>query len=408
MPRARPLSRPAARVLAGLAATAALLSPGARAQTTTWEYALIADSTAEFASFSVPAVNDVGQVAFVATFDDVAEGQTLYRADGLGILTPIADTSGPIKTFLGDPAINASGVVSFAATLDDDSVSVLAGSGGALVTIANTSADGLSALDSKPFISNTGGAVVVRGVRSADGARVLLKGTGAGAPAVLLDSTGTYDPVDVAGINAAGVVGFEALTAGGTSRGVYRTTDGAAVTPVKVIAVGGVADVQALDINDNGSVVLDSRDAAGARSLSVDTNGTVLVLADTDGPFATFGPAAVAESGTIAFRGTFDLGLNAIFAGGTARYERATAVGDLLFGAAIIGLDTGPQAVTNAGSFVFRASRTNGTSGIYAATPETTGAGGGGSVVDGVAIGLLLALALGGSRRRAAATGGAA
>jgi len=369
---------PAAALLAALTAGAALLSTGARAQVV-WEYTTIADSSAELASFSVPAINDDGQVAFVATFDDVAEGQAVYRYDGPGLLTPIATTGSGIQEFLGNPAINADGVVTFVATLDDDSVSVFAGNGGTLATIANTDDDGLTSLDSKPFISDVGAAVVVRGVRAFDGARVLLKGTGAAAPAVLLDSTGTWDPVDVAGINDDGIVAFEALTSGGTMRGVYRTTDGVAVTPVKVITVGGLLDAQALDINNNGTVVYYARDAAGTASLNVDTAGAATTFAETDGiTFNSFGAASVAETGAVAFRGTFVQGLNAIFAGSTGLYERATAVGDGLLGSAITALDTGPQAVTDPGSFVFRASRANGTSGIYAAVPTAGGGGGGG------------------------------
>ncbi|MBL8201373.1 MAG: hypothetical protein JNK40_10410 [Chromatiales bacterium] len=401
MHRASHPSTPAAPRRAALAACAVLLGASAQAQTTTWQYTAIADSSAEFASFSVPAINDLGQVAFVATFDDPGEGQTLYRYDGPGILIPVADTSGVIKAFLGDPDLNAGGVVSFAATLDDDTVSVFAGSGGALATIANTAVDGLTSLDPKPFISDTGAVVVVRGVRASDGARVILKGTGAAGPQVLLDSTGGYDPLDVAGINATGVVAFEAESGGGTLRGVYRTTDGIAVTPIAEAPVGGVADVQALDINNNGTVAFFSRDGAGTEALSVFTAGPAVVFADTTGPFSSFGPASVAESGATAFRGVFDLGLNAIFAGGTGLYEKATAVNDNLLGLAITGLDTGPQAVTNAGSFVFRASRANGTSGIYVAVPRAGGGGGGGggSALDGLSLAALL-LAATATRRR--------
>ena len=116
---------------------AALLSPQAYAQTTTWEFTTMADSSAELAFFSIPAVNDAGQIAFVATFDDGASGQAVYRRESNGILTVIADTSGPIASFSGDPSLNASGLVTFAATLDSGSRSVLCGNGGALLTIAS-------------------------------------------------------------------------------------------------------------------------------------------------------------------------------------------------------------------------------------------------------------------------------
>jgi hypothetical protein len=388
-----------------LCTVGSLIAVAAHAQTT-WELTLIADSSAELDSFSVPAINDARQIAFVATLDNVCEGQTLYRAESTGALTPIAATSGTIASFSGDPAMNATGVVTFTATMDDGSVSVLAGNGGALVTIANTVADGLTSIDSKPFISDTGGVVVVRAVRNSDGARVILTGTGGGPPDTLLDSTGTYDPVDVAGISDSGVVAFEALAGG--FKGVYRT-DGVVVTPVAVESAGGLTEVEALDITNNGTVVFFTETVAGVRSLALDTSGAQTVFADTTGiTFASFGPAAVAESGATAFRGIFQQGLNAIFAGGTGLYERAVAVGDALSGSAVITLDTGPEAVTNSGNFAFRAGRLDGNSGIYLATPRISDGGdsGGGALDGGTIAVLVLAAAVLRRARRVSASGG--
>ncbi len=368
----------------------------------------MADSSAELASFSIPAVNDAGQIAFVATFDDGALGQAVYRREGNGVLTVIANTSGPIKLISGNPSMNADGLVTFTATMDDDAVSVLCGNGGVLLTIANTVADGLASIDSKPFISDTGGAVVVRAVRSAGGARVILRGNGSAAPTTLLDSTGLYDPQDVAGINGSGVVAFEALDGTGAS-GVYRRTEAGVVTPIAVTSAGGFTSVEALDINNNGTVVFFTNTAANGADLSVDTTGTPVSFASTEGtPFLSFGPAAVAESGAVAFRGTFELGLDGIFAGGTGLYEKAIALGDSLLGFPVTALDTGPEANANPGPFVFRAARSNGTTGIYLAIPRfSDGGGGGGGAFDPASILLLLltsTLAL--RARRAPAAGG--
>lgn len=374
-----------------LLVAAALLGTAANAQTTTWEFTPIADSSAELASFSVPSINNTGQIAFVATFDDeVALGQAVYRRDANGVLTVIADTSGPIAAFNGDPAMNAGGLVTFTATMDDGSVSVLCGNGGALVTIANTVTNALRSIDSEPFISDTGGVVILRAVRSVDSARVILTGTG-GIPDTLLASTGPYDPVNVAGINATDVVAFEALDGAG-ARGVYLTTDGVAVTPIAVTSAGGFTAVEALDINNNGTVVFFTETTTGVGSLSVQTaDSPPRAFAESPSPFISFGPAAVAESGAVAFRGTLELGLNGIFAGGTGLYEKAIALGDPLLGSGVTALDTGPQAVTNSGRFVFRASRVNSTTGIYLATPSAAdGGGGGGGAIDLVSVTLLL------------------
>ena len=303
-----------------------------------------------------------------------------------------------ITGFVGPPSINESGLVTVAATLSDGTTSILAGSGGVLVTIANTAADGLSSLDSKPFVSDTGGVVVVRGVRASDGARVILKGAGASAPTVIVESTGTYDPVDVAGINDDGVVAFEATTGAGATRGIYRTVDGTSVTTLTEVPTGGAEDLQALDIDNNGAVTWFALDNLGIQRLYTSASGSPVNFVNTAGPFDTLGAASVAENGSVAFKATLDLGLNAIFAGGTSLYESATAVGDPLLGLAITALDIGPEAVTGSGAFVFRASRFGGSSGIYVAvgTPVDNGDGGG-SAVDPLALGALLLLA---ARRR--------
>lgn len=392
------------RLTLTILAVSLLLARTGSAQVTVWEYAALADSAGEFDDFSVPAINDGGQVAFVATPDNPAEAQVLYRAEANGNLTVIADTSGPVQEFFGAPSINASGLVAVTAGMDDGSVSVLAGDGGALVTVANTVTDALTNLSGSPFVGDTGGEVVVWAVRAADGAGLVLKGTGALPPAVLVDGAGAYNPESVAGINEDGVVAFKAFTAGRTVRGVYRTSDGVTVTPVVETGpdAGDPLDVQALDINNNGTVVFQQQTAAST-SLNVETTGTPVLFADTTGPFAEFGAAAVAESGATAFRGVFDEGLDAIFAGGTGLYEKAIAVGDGLLGSGVTGLESGPEAVTRAGIFVFRAERGDGTRGVFLARPRVDdgdGGGGGGGALDGFSLSMLLGLWAWRTRRR--------
>jgi len=380
--------------LAGLL-LAATATTAAHAQVD-WEYTALADSSAELASFGVPALNNAGQVAFVATFDDPDEGQALYRYDGPGVLTVIATTDGAVTGFVGRPAINAAGLVAVAATLDNGSTSVLVGGSGGLVTVANTQTSGLTSLDANPFISDAG-VVAVRGVRASDGARVILTGTGAAAPAVLLARTGLYDPLRVAGINDDGMVVFDATTSAGAA-GVYTTADGSTVTTVTETGPGGpVQQQRALDLDNNGAVTWLVRDDLGIDRLYTNDSGGPVQFANTAGAFDTFGDVSVAESAAVAFRAQLDLGLNAIFAGSTRVYEQATAVGDRLDGFAITALDIGSQAVTNTGAFTFRASRVNDTSGIYLAVPVLAGDGGG-SAVDPFTGILLLVVAAG--RRR--------
>lgn len=79
-----------------------------------------------------PAINDSGQVAFMATH---AVGGGIYRGDGTSLVT-IADTSGSFKSVGRSPTINASGEVAFHADYDSGGGGVFVGDGGPLRTVA--------------------------------------------------------------------------------------------------------------------------------------------------------------------------------------------------------------------------------------------------------------------------------
>src|SRR4029079_12773344 len=82
------------------------------------------------------AVNDLGQVAFVAVLK--AGGQAIYRTEADGRLTTIAQTDSLIHDFYLSPYINDSGTVSFGADLTDGRQALFTGSGGDLTRIADT------------------------------------------------------------------------------------------------------------------------------------------------------------------------------------------------------------------------------------------------------------------------------
>ena len=82
------------------------------------------------------AINDLGQVAFVAVLK--SGGQAIYRTEADGRLTTIAQTDGLIRDFYLSPYMNDSGTVSFGANLTDGRQAVFTGSGEALTRIADT------------------------------------------------------------------------------------------------------------------------------------------------------------------------------------------------------------------------------------------------------------------------------
>ena len=82
------------------------------------------------------AMNDRGQVAFVA--DLKSGGEAIYRTEADGRLTTIAQTGGLIRDFYLSPFMNDSSTVSFGADLTDGAQAVFTGRGGALTRIADT------------------------------------------------------------------------------------------------------------------------------------------------------------------------------------------------------------------------------------------------------------------------------
>lgn len=367
----------------------------AGAQTTTWVFTTVADSRGEFAEFSLPAINDNGQVAFTATFDNGATGAIVYRADG-GTLVPIADTSGPLQGLFGEPTINLTGTVAFSASLDGGGDAVLTGSGAGLTTVASTLADNLNAIGATPFINDPGDVVFFADRALASDSEAILKGSG-GALVTVVDESGPYGSLgESPSIDAGGLVAFgAAIDAGGF--GLFTTTDGVVVNTLA--SSTGFTVLQDYGINNNSEVVVRGTDTTGVTSLSVRGNGAAQAFVDDVGIFNQLGPAGVSESGTVAFHATLDEGLNAIFAGGVLLYEAAIAVGDPLNGSTVTQFELGPQPVTTTGPFAFWAKLADGTEGVYVASPgRSSNGGGGGGAVDALSLGLLALLAA--ARRR--------
>src|SRR5579871_3032978 len=82
------------------------------------------------------AINDRGQVAFVAVLK--TGGEAIYRTEGDGSLTTIAQTDSLISDFYLSPYMNDSGTVSFGADLTDGAQALFTGRGGDLTRIADT------------------------------------------------------------------------------------------------------------------------------------------------------------------------------------------------------------------------------------------------------------------------------
>lgn len=220
-------------------------------------FTTIADNTGQFSDFSVPAINDGGTVAFGANLR--AGGQGIYTGIG-GSLTTIADTSGPFsgfgnisgQLFLG---INTSGTVAFYAELDGGGNGIFSYNGGVITTIADTSGP-FSNIGLGPVINANGTIAFTAELDSGD--QGIFTSDGTTTTTVLLDSTsGLTNFFDFMSINDDGTIAFIANSGG--EQGVF-TTDG---TTTELIAdtSGGFAPgfIGAPSINNGGTVAFGAR-----------------------------------------------------------------------------------------------------------------------------------------------------
>jgi hypothetical protein len=132
-------------------------------------------------------------------------------------------------------------------------------------------------------------------------------------------------------------------------------------------------------INDSGTV------AFGVRPLDQFDNlislqndiiftsngGSSTTIADTSGPFKSFGNPAINNIGTVAFFGTLDTGGSGIFTGADPITNKVITLGDSLFGSKVVSLDFSTKGLNNSGQLAFLATFEDGTSGIFRANPES-------------------------------------
>jgi hypothetical protein len=136
-------------------------------------------------------------------------------------------------------------------------------------------------------------------------------------------------------------------------------------------------------LNDAGTVAFHRlfNDRAG-EELVTGNGGALTVVADTSGPFESFGqlfgitPPALNNHGDIAFGAGLDAGGSGIFVGPRAVADRVIATGDTLDGSTVTSLRFCDEGLNDAGQLAFQATFQDSTApfdtcvAIYRATPQ--------------------------------------
>ena len=344
----------------------ALTLLNAASMANSYTFTKIADTTGPFSGFAggagpdqgTPAINNDGAVAFWAGLD--AGGSGIYTGSG-GATSAMALTGATFSGFgRGLPAINSAGAVTFWASLTAGGHGVYKAGPGAS-TVAST-AFMFTGINDAPSISGASAMVAFRADEI--GTSGIYNGTGAIVPATIASGSSSIsaDGPSIGG----GTTAWSGTVAGVT--GVYAGAGGALTTIANTTGpLSGFGPFCA--INSGGTVAFRATLDAGGSGIYSGAGGALTTIATTGATFTTLGTPAINASNTVAFRAINFLGVKAIHTGSGGATERVVGDGDVIGGLTINDVRSSRHALNDAGQIAFRASFTDGTSGIYRANP---------------------------------------
>jgi len=357
-----------------------------------YSFTRIADDTGPLGEIGISpvAINDAGQVTFLANMNT---GEQVVLAGSGGALTTVADTSDRFrqlgfataadrqKSTHGFPSINGLGQVAFGAVRTDGVSGIFAGIDGAFPIIDNTVG---FAFDGDPFSSGSGSLTTVEAtVAIAHRLRqAIVVGNGASLTSIA-DTSQTFSVLDASPrVNRSGQVVFHGIRLDG-SEGIFVGSGGPLTTIADTSGVfASFSDAPA--IGDDGRILFQATlKASGARpevpGLFISIGGNVHAVADATGQFSSFGYGpAINARGQIAFLGTTRSGQVGIFTGGDPDDDRVVAIGDDLDGSTVFDLSvlSFKTGLNNGGQIAFIAQLADGRTGVYRADPRRRDDGG--------------------------------
>jgi hypothetical protein len=324
-------------------------------------------------SFECSAINNRGDIAF-RTARPARDGgpviQGIYRANANGKkLTTIAEFGGPGHgfDFLGQiPSINDQGQVSFAVSQFSErdfveTQSVMLGSGKKPTTIATTAGD-FQRFGFEPSVNNSGVVAFKAQLDNFDqGLFSGQDGKRANITTHYLSSNSQFSEFGTLSrpsINNLGDIAFEESVDSGGS-GIFVTQGGGFET---IAEPDPNVNVGRPNLNDSGTVAFHRffNDRAGEELVSGD-GGPLTVIADTNGPFQSFGfyfgfvPPALNNNGDVAFLAELDTGGSGIFVGPDPVGDRVIGTGDMLDGSTITNLRFCDEGLNDSGQLAFQA-----------------------------------------------------
>lgn len=336
-----------------------------------FEFTRIADTTQGYSGFgSFPAINNQGEVAFIATRADVGPGIFRLR-DGGEKATTISSMADGLSLFSDSVALNPSGVVAFQATTATGSRGIFKGDGASRTLIADSTVNGLV----KVFIGapsiNANGTVAFFSILAQRGSPTAVF-TGSGGPLTTIASTSAagFTGFQNVAINASGTVVFAASLADG-SHGVF-TASKALVDVVDtnhhseidsfgdpvINEVGTVADAAFLLPSDAPEVFTGT-----SRGITPRNNPANPAFASVEHPSLNNRNAVAFSAIQVVVGGTSPSGIFLEVSGGASLIP-VVRPGDKLFGSMVDHVDLGRFALNDRFQMAFSYTLTDGRSGV--------------------------------------------
>ena len=273
----------------------------------------------------IPSINDLGEVSFALRDftqrgPNFLETQSIMRGDGRKPPVTIATTEEQFNNFGFEPTVNNGGVVALKAQLD--------------------TFDQFN-LDQGLFSGE-------------DGKRSTLT-------TYYLSSTSRFSEfgsLSRPSINDLGGIAFEAPLDGESTSGIFVTQGTGFET---IAAPDPNVNVGRPNLNDAGIVAFHRffNDRAGEELV---TGSPLTVVADTSGPFQSFGftfvgftPPALNNNGDVAFFADLDSGGSGIFVGPDPVTDRVIGTGDTLDGSTVTNLRFCDEGLNDSGQLAFQA-----------------------------------------------------
>jgi hypothetical protein len=325
-------------------------------------------------SFECSAINNRGDIAFRTARVDPAEPrliQGIYRAnaDGDERLTTIAEFGESFDFLSQIPSINDMGEVAFAVRQTTrqggETLSVIraTGTGRKATDILAATPKKFNRVGFEPTINNSSTVAFkaeTKTIDTFDFADGLFSGSKQ-LTTHYLSSTSQFSEFSTLSrpsVNNLGAIAFEERVDPDSIPGVFVTAGGDFTT---IAAPDPNVNPGWPTLNDAGTVAFHRifNDRAGEELVS-GNGGPLTVIADTAGPFASFGfffglqPPALNNHGDVAFLADLDAGGSGIFVGPDAVADKVIATGDMLDGSPVAELRFCDEGLNDSGQLAIQ------------------------------------------------------